>query len=448
MIRPHLGLLYVAAVLRQTLGIEVRIIDSNVDDITLDDLKGIIATETPDIVGFSVLTFNLLNCLAVSRMIRENSPHSIICYGGWHPTLYPEETLKQNCVDYVIIGEGERTFTELVKAGNRKQKNFGQKLSEIKGLGYKTVDGKIRINIPREPVKNLDEIPFPAYDLIDTSKYSNLLANTDHVATIMTSRGCPHRCIFCDLRRKPYRYRSPGNIIEEIKFLAKSGAREFFIQDDNFTLSHERTIEFCKLLINANLNIKYKISSRIDYLTNDLMKYLKQSGCYSIYLGVESGSQRMLDYLEKEITLDQIKNAFQLTRKYGIDGCAYIMIGIPPETRSDIDKTMRLIKEIRPDHLHCSICTPMPKTFLYKKLMKERLIKNDYWLEFAKNPDPNFKTPFKNLYFSDSELRNMQNSIQKKFYFQPRIIFYEILKTKGWKQFFSKAKMAFKIFCN
>ena len=122
MIRPHLGLLYVAAVLRQTLGIEVRIIDSNVDDITLDDLKGIIATETPDIVGFSVLTFNLLNCLAVSRMIRENSPHSIICYGGWHPTLYPEETLKQNCVDYVIIGEGERTFTELVKAGNRKQK--------------------------------------------------------------------------------------------------------------------------------------------------------------------------------------------------------------------------------------------------------------------------------------------------------------------------------------
>jgi anaerobic magnesium-protoporphyrin IX monomethyl ester cyclase len=444
-VRPYLGLLYVAAALRQKTGIETRIIDSNADGLNLDDITGIITAEKSDIVGFSVLTFNLLNCLEVAKIVRKYSPESKICFGGWHPTLYPEETLMQECVDYIVKGEGEDTFSELVKAHIKNPYDFQRKLSEINGLGYKIANGAIKINENRELKKNLDDLSFPAYDLVDSSKYSNLLACSDHTTTIMTSRGCPHRCIFCDLRKTPYRYRSPANILEEIKTLAKSGAKEFFIQDDNFTISRKRTMAFCRLLIESGLNIKYKISSRVDYLDDELIEYLKKSGCYRIYFGVESGSQKILKYLSKGITIDQIENTFRLAKKHGIDRCAYVIIGSYPETREDIDKTLRLIKKIKPEHLHCSICTPMPKTHLYQRLLGEGVIKEDYWLAFAQNPVPTFKTPFYNKFFNAQELRDMQNKIQRRFYFNPMIALREIKKTHGLKQFLMKSKMAFKV---
>src|SRR3990172_6375289 len=444
-VRPYLGLLYVAAALRKYMGIEVRIIDSNADGLSLEDIGDIIRQETPDLVGFSVLTFNLLNCMEVSKLIGTFSGVTKICYGGWHPTLYPRETLELGSADFIVIGEGEFSFPKLVKACRENSERTQEELEKIKGIGFRTNKGDIRINSPQEAIRNLDELPFPAYDLVDTEKYSNLLACTGHSITIMTSRGCPQGCAFCDMRRTAYRFRSPANIIEEIRFWVERGAKEFFIQDDNFTISRKRTIEFCKLLIDANLDIKYKISSRVDYLDDEMLDYLKRSGCYRIYFGVEAGSQRVLDYLEKGITLDQIRNTFRSAGKYGIDRCAYIMIGCPSERKEDIDMTMRLVKEIRPEHLHCSICTPMPKTYLYQKLLKEGVITHDYWLEFAQNPNPSFRTPFSSQCFSSKELRNMQDSIQRKFYMAPRIILREIRKTRDIRQFLAKAMMAFRL---
>lgn len=150
--------------------------------------------------------------------------------------------------------------------------------------------------------------------------------------------------------------------------------------------------------------------------------------------------------MEKGITIQDIKTAFQAAHKHDIDCCAYIMIGVPSETEEDIRTTMRLIKDIKPNHLHCSICTPMPKTYLYGKLMEDGLITQDYWLDFAINPDPSFKTPFASQLYSAEKLRRMQNAIQKQFYFNPRIIFHEILKTRGLKQFTAKFRMALKMF--
>lgn len=444
-VRPYLGLLYVAAALRKSLGIEARIVDSNADGLTLEAIGEIIRRETPDLVGFSVLTFNLLNCMEVSRLIRKYSPSTKICYGGWHPTLYPRETLEIGCADFIVIGEGETSFTELVKVLQKRQCPDEDDLGNIRGIGFRTEKGEVRITPPSEALRNLDELPFPAYDLMDTSKYSNLLAITGQSVVIMTSRGCPQRCAFCDMRKTAYRFRRPANIMEEIVYWTQRGVKEFFIQDDNFTINRTRTIEFCKLLIEADLGIAYKISSRVDYLDDEIMGYLKRSGCYRIYFGVESGSQRVLNYLEKGITVDQTRDVFRIARKYGIDRCAYIMIGCPSEEKTDIEMTMRLVKDIRPEHLHCSICAPMPKTYLYQKLLNEGLITHDYWLEFARNPDPSFRTPFINQFFSSEELRNMQDSIQRQFYMDPRIILREIRKTRDIKQFLAKAMMAFRV---
>ena len=445
-IRPYLGLLYVAAAVKDIPGIDIHIVDANADELSMEDLEELIANESPDMVGFSVLTFNLLNCMEVSKIVRKCNPRTKICFGGWHPTLYPRETLAFDFVDYIVIGEGEWTFRDLVKINEGNENPAEKELAGIEGLGYKTADGSIMINSPREVVKNLDDLPLPAYDLVDTTKYSHLLACSGQTVNIMTSRGCPHRCIFCDLRRTTYRYRTPVNILEEIRFWVEKGIKEFFIQDDNFTINRKRTVEFCRLLTNANLDIKYKISSRVDCIDDEICQYLKNSGCYRIYFGVESGSQKVLDYLEKGITIQHIKTAFKAAHKHNIDCCAYIMIGVPSETEEDIRTTMRLMKDIKPNHLHCSICTPMPRTYLYGKLMEDGVITHDYWLDFATNPDPSFKTPFASRLYSAEELRRMQNSIQKQFYLDPRIILHEILKTRGLKQFTAKAQMALKMF--
>ena len=437
--RVYLGLLYLAAYVREKINLDIRVIDAAADKLSLDDIESIIRKEQPDIVGFSVLTFNLLNCLDVSRMIKKVSTKTKICYGGWHPTLYPKETLAFDSVDYIVTGEGEVTFTDLVSGEID--------VHQINGLGFKQ-NGNSIINPPRDLIKDLDILPFPAYDLIDVKKYSNLLASEDLAITLATSRGCPFACTFCDIRRTKYRSRSAENIIKEITYWREKGVKEFFIQDDNFTSVRRRTLEVCDLLEKSGLDIKYKISSRVDSINEELMLKLKKTGCYRIYYGVESGSQRILDYLGKNTKTDQIEEAFRITKKHGIDAVAYIMIGVPGEKKDDIEKTLKLVKKIKPNHLHTSICTPMPQTSLYKNLLEDKTIKVDYWKDFAENPSPEFITPFAHETMGHVELRNLQNKIQKQFYFSPGIIIRELLKTRSLEKIISKAKLAFNIMAN
>jgi radical SAM superfamily enzyme YgiQ (UPF0313 family) len=345
----------------------------------------------------------------------------------------------------LVLGEGELTFAEFISQYRSHKNSIEAILDKIHGLAYKTVDGSIKINPPRELVKNLDGLPFPAHDLIDITKYSNLLASSTQLANIITSRGCPYQCTFCDMRKTPFRYRSPENIIAEIRCLAERGIKEFYLQDDSFTINRNRVIDFCNLLIQEKINIKYKISSRVDRLDDELLELLKRSGCYRIHFGVESGSQEILNYFGKGITITQIINAFQLAKKHKIDRFAYIMIGAPEETHKQIKETWKLVKKINPEHLHCSICTPMPKTYLYQMLISEGKIKEDYWLDFAKSPDSAFKTRFISAVFTDRELRKMQNSIQKRFYLRPKMVLQELARIRSLKQIFTKANLAIKM---
>ena len=443
--RIWLGLLYVAATLRKKLGIEPRIIDAHAEGLSLGDIEHIIGKEKPDLVGFSVLTFNLLDCIAVTERIKKVSPSTTVCYGGWHPTLYPVETMMLGYVDYVVIGEGEETFCELVSVLSKDCVPLESELLSINGIGFLDGNNEVEITPSRLVEKNLDTLPFPAYDLIDLKKYSNILAITSDSVAIMTSRGCPHGCSFCDIRKSRYRFRSSENVMGEIVYWYNAGVREFYIQDDNFTINRNRAIQLCRLIIDSGLDVKYKISSRVDHLDDELLDFLKKSGCYRINFGVESGSQKVLDYLQKGITLPQIEQAFILAKKYGIDTFAYVMIGCPDETDKDLEQTAQLIKRIKPDHLHCSICTPMPETYLYRKLLADNLIENDYWRDFAAAPTPEFKTSFFNQRFSDDELRAMQNKIQKKFYIQPRVVIKELMSIRDVGVVFKKARLAMKV---
>lgn len=443
--RIWVGILYVAAAMRQRLGITPRIVDAPASGLGLAEIERLVALEKPDVVALSVLTFNLLDCLQVAETVKRVSPETVVCFGGWHPTLYPVETLGLGPVDYVVIGEGEETFSELVGLLQAKRNPDEDMLRAIPGIGFRDASGIAVLTGPRPPVTALDDIPFPAYDLIDLKQYSNILADTSDNISILTTRGCPHACSFCDIRKSRYRYRSPEKVMEEIRFWHEKGIEEFYIQDDNFTINRKRAIELCRLIIDSGLNVRYKISSRVDHLDDELLGYLQRSGCYRINFGVESGSQKVLDYLQKGIKVQQIQEAFRLAKKHRISTFAYVMIGTPVETASDYDMTEALVRTIKPDHLHCSICTPMPETHLYRTLLAEGSIAEDYWRSFAAAPTPEFTTRFCSPVYDDADLRTMQNSMQKRFYLQPRVVFNELKRIRDFRTVLKKARLALKV---
>jgi len=442
--RQKLGILYVAGYLRESLGIQPVIIDCLAEGFGLDELRAIIEREKPDVAAFSVLTFNLLDCLATVEVVKEASPQTKICLGGFHVTIYPSETLANKHIDYIVYGEGEITFSELIRT-LAQGKITDQHLQPIDGLGFKDERGQMVMNAPRKPIADIDTLPLPAHDLLDINKYTFVLAAEGKVGSIQTSRGCPSKCIFCDIRMTKYRYRSEESVLAEIKFLKGMGIREFFIIDDTFTINRNRVLRLCNLLIKENLGIRYKISSRIDRIDGEMLNSLARSGCYRIHYGLESGSQRILDYLQKEITVEQIERVCAETRKAGIDVFAYMMIGIPTETRDDMEQSFAMIKRIMPDHVNYSICTPFPKTYLYEQNLREGKEGEDYWLEFAQHPTADFKIRTMNEYFDEPRLRQMQDYALRKFYSSPKVILREVVRTKDFKQLLLKAKMGLRL---
>lgn len=443
--RWKLGILYIAGALRQYCGLTPTIIDCVSDGLDIADLSRIIAHEKPDVVGFSVLTFNLLDSLAASKAVKEANPDTKVCFGGFHVSIYPKETLSMANVDYIVFGEGEITFSEFIKffLEGKTDDNY---LKNIDGFGFKNRTGSCIINKSRKPVSDLDELPLPAHDLMRIDEYTFALGEEGKVGGIQTSRGCPSKCVFCDIRLTKFRYRSEGNVLQEIKFLKSMGVREIFIIDDTFTINRDRVMRLCNLLIQEKLGIKFKISARIDKVDEEMLEYLAKAGCYRIHYGIESGSQRMLDFLQKDITVQQIIKVVEWTKKAGLGVFAYMMIGMPTETMEDMEQSFTLIRKLTPDHVNYSICTPFPKTLLYESTLKSRENAEDYWLEFAKNPVSSFKTRTMNEYFTEAQLRKIQDIAMLKFYSSPKIIFRELFKTKSLKQFLLKAKMGVRLF--
>ena len=371
--RQKLGLLYVGGYVRDATGVEPKILDCLADGWSLDDLERHIGETKPDLVGFSVLTFNVLDCLDAAERIRKASPATRICFGGFHATIYPNESLALPVVDFVVFGDGELTFSELVSAMQAGAPGYEDRLAAIDGLGWMSATGEAFMNKPRRMITRteFDAFPLPAHDLLDFDKYSVVLADTGRVASIQTSRGCPAKCTFCDIRMTPYRYRTGERIVEEIRHLKAMDVNEFFIVDDTFTINRDRVLDVCKRLVDEKLNITFKVSSRVDSVDEEMLGWLKKAGCTRIHYGVESGSQRLLDLLEKGITLDQVRKTFAMTRKAGIGTYAYMMIGIPTETPDEMEQSIRFARELRPDHANFSICTPFPKTKLYETWLAE-----------------------------------------------------------------------------
>jgi radical SAM superfamily enzyme YgiQ (UPF0313 family) len=438
---PPLGLLYLGGYLRARSRHEVEVIDAQVEELGYPELKARIAAARPDIAGLTAMTFTLLDVLKTVALIKEVSPQILTVIGGVHAFLYPTETLRQPGVDFVLAGEAEETFARLVD-----EIASGKKFEAVPGLTWR--DGSsIRQNPPPPLIADLDSLPFPDRTLTPYPKYSSVVAKRLPITTMFTSRGCPFRCSFCSRPHlgKTFRARSADNVVDEMEACARLGIKELLIYDDTFTVNRERVHAVADEILRRDLDIGWDIRARVDCVDARLLERIKAARCERIHFGIEAGTEKILQVLNKGITLAKAKEAVALTRKTGIQTLAYFMIGAPTETRDDILRTIDFALELDADFVHITILSPFPATEIYARGLREGLFKTDVWQAFAEHPRPGFHPPYWNATLRDEELQELLKLAYRKFYTRPSYVLRKIAQVSSFREFATKAKAGLKM---
>ncbi|WP_295031067.1 B12-binding domain-containing radical SAM protein [uncultured Methanobrevibacter sp.] len=412
-IAPPLGIGYIAAVLRDN-GIDVNILDASAEDMDFKEFSEEIKNRSPDIISISALTPTINKALETAKTAKEVLPNSIIVMGGYHPTFDFEETLKNDFVDIVIRGEGEYVLRDLVET----IENNGD-LREVRGIVFKE-DDNIVLNPNADLIYDLDALPFPAFDLMPMDKYKLLDMDT-HMATMITTRGCPMKCSFCSsaaMHGRKMRQRSVDNILAEIDFLReKYDINTIAFMDDTFTLKKSRLMEFCDKLKQKDYEIMWGCTARVDTLDEEVLKNMKESGCITVFMGVESVDQNQLDSMDKGITVPKIENAFKMSRKLGIRTIASVALGMPGDTKKIMNKTIKFVHKLKPNYAIYSLSTPYPGTRFYKESFEKNLIKVKDWSKYTLI-SPILETADCSL----KDLRKMQTKAFIKFYLRPHYL--------------------------
>lgn len=439
-VKPPLSLGYLSAFLKQG-GHEVRILDFAIkkdNNYLIEALKKF----NPSIVGVNAYTPNVLDGLELVAAVKSSDKKFITVMGGPHSTPLPEDTL-ESCkdLDFVVIGEGEATLLEL--CDNLKNK---EGLKEIPGICYRQ-DNEIVRTAPRALIPRLDDLPFPDRDALLSchQKFKSFDHNLDisprNTLEVITSRGCTDFCTFCTVHRaykekgRSLRLRTAANVLKEIEFYkSRYDIQHVSFLDDTFTINRARILTIMDGL--KKMGLSWNCDARVNLLDKELVFKMVESGCKKMSIGVESGSERILKLINKNITLKQARDAFRWCREAGLETIeANFLIGAhPDETPEDVEKTRGLIRELRPQRLLASVIVPFPGTEVRNQMIARNLIFSNDWRKYIlMNEDP---PPWRTTYFSGSELMKLQKRMLAEFYFN----FATIVKTLKYIRSFSLLK--------
>ena len=429
--QPPMGLAYVASVLQQT-GCSVRLIDANVEKLDTDHVQRIIVQQNPVVVCVTVTTPLVPGALALVRAVREAmpSPPTFIA-GGPHPTVAPEELLGPDGFDFAVRGEGECTIAELIEA-----LDTGAPLEDIAGLAWRR-DGEVVENAERELCEDLAELPYPDWSIFPLNRYSSLARRHEFCLPIMTSRGCPYTCTFCykGVYGSRLRMREPEDVVDEWQFLVERyGAQEIAVIDDNFTMWPDRAIAICQLLTERGLDkVPWSTTNgiRVNHAEPEVLEWMKRAGCYRVYFGIESGVQRVLDTLEKRVTLEQVDQAVRAAKDAGLEVGGYFMLGNVGETAADMDATIDYALRLDLDMAQFTIATPYPGTEMYRQVCEGGELLIDSWEDLA---------TYGQLVFRMGEVTpelvaGKYRTALRWFYFRPRFILRQLRQAMTWTGF-------------
>ncbi|MCW3975979.1 MAG: B12-binding domain-containing radical SAM protein [Candidatus Bathyarchaeota archaeon] len=408
---PPLGLAWIAASLERA-GHKVKILDASILKMTYLDVLKWIRQFDPGAIGITTLTPHFWQVKTLSNMIKQELPNIPLIYGGAHTSILPKQTLRETPADIAVIGEGDTTVVELVDAIEKKKGFNG-----IKGLMYK--DGaKIIFTGARVQIENLDSLPLPARHLLPLYKYGrkNIFVRQLPFTTAIASRGCPYNCYFCSschVWGRRLRYRSVNNVIEEIHELVDTyRIREIFFHDDCLTINKRWAIDFCEKILQEKLDITWQCMVRVDQVNDELFKLMRRSGCHTIWFGVESGNQKILNNIRKNIQLTQVEDALKLAKHYSFENIFFLMIGNYGENYNTMMDTLLFAKKLSPDHIAISIAYPYPGTDFFDLAHKEQLIVKESWNGLRVGADSIIRTDD----LSSRELEKLKNAMETLFY--------------------------------
>ena len=438
-----LGLAYLAAVLEKK-GHQVNIIDAPPLCFSVNRVLEEIKKINPDIIGISAMTPTFYKAKELAEKIKQISKTPIII-GGPHITAIPREAIQNNCFDIGVVGEGEETMLELVKAYDE---NRFDNLKNIKVIIFKE-NGEIVETLPRSFIPDLNRVPFPARHLMPPlSKYHPTPATYKKlpIGTIMTTRGCPFRCTFCcrAVFGNNCRFRSPENVVDELEILFKDfGAKEVRIWDDTFNADPKRAIDICEEIIKRKLNISWTCLARVNFAKQEVLEAMKKAGCWQISYGVESGNEQVLKNIKKGITLEMVREAIKATKKAGIASLGFFILGLPGDTEKTMRQTIDFAKELPLDAANFTICTPFPGTEIYDNILeKNKEFKIEYNKMMVNLPDKLYYVP---QGLDEKTVKKYERMAYKEFYMRPQFIIRQFFQTKSFKELVSKTKAFFTI---
>lgn len=368
---PPLGVLTLAAVLRKERpkSVEFRVVDTGLERFNAKATGEIVREYAPDVVGISALSVEAAYLHELAGICKSINPHIKVVIGGPHSTTFYDYALKDPNIDYAVIGEGEKTFLELLDAIRD-----GEKAPQIAGLAYKR-DGEIKFGGYREFEQDLDSLPIPAWDLVDLNRYSrlitmNALMARKPYASLFTSRACPYKCIYChSIFGKKFRAQSPERVLEEIQLLYRQyGARELHIYDDVFNFDRERVAAIMEGVKNRGIDVKFAFPNgiRSDILTRELIRLMAEAGVYSMTFAIETASPRIQKMIKKNLNLEKAEEAIRMAFEEKIIPCGFFMFGFPTETREEMEQTIKFA--VRSKMLSAIFFTvvPFPRTELFE----------------------------------------------------------------------------------
>lgn len=446
----HNGLGYLAGALIAAGYSDVTLYDGAVESESVSQVLDRAAAENHPyrVVGISAPTVLIEQAWAAAREAKARGATTIL--GGPHLTLMPDESMQHGEVDLVVRGEGEEALVEICKALEESQAGRDGRFASILGLSWRKADGQVVHNLARPLRPDLDNIPFPAYHLFKIERYTNLQPLTDgldphaRAYTIVTSRGCPYKCIYCSkpITGDTWRARSVENVIAEWRMLVRDfHATEIGVTDDIWNLDLQRAKDLCRGLIEEKLNNVPWVTihgMKVNHTDLELFQLMKAAGCKRVGFGVESGDEEILKkVIKKSQTLDMVRAAFKNAKSAGLQTMGFFIFGMPYETEETMDKTIRFALELDPDLAHFMIAAPYPGTELWKLVEKEGILFSHNWDDYAIQAD---RAHFQIGNLTAELVERKWHEAHRRFYLRPSRLARRLFMRDTWRNLPQRAR--------